>query len=217
MKSVTWFCFLKYLYALYFSKVQWWCQDKKSWILSGVAAFDPGGLHKLAKVKGSNHASETGFCCLCRRPEEARQGQRQQPRLRGRILLLPPKTRRNSPRSKAATTPQRQDFAASAEDVKKPTKAKGSKILNLERECCFRPRGGFWVLIMPGWLFKTEGFYNSFRNFCDILLSENYFSVLLRMSIKHKSACLCTVLTMYEQKYTKMPGIGNYYRIVTNF
>ena len=56
----------------------------------------------------------------------------------------------SSPRSKAATTPPRQDFAASAEDVKKPTKAKGSKILNLERECCFRPRGGFWVLIMPG-------------------------------------------------------------------
>ncbi len=64
---------------------------------------------------------------------------------------------------------------------------------------------------------RTEDFYKSFRNFCGILLSENYFSVLLRMSIKHKSACLCTVLTMYEQKYTKMPGIGNYYRIVTNF
>ena len=112
-----------------------------------ASAEDP---KKLAKVKGSNHASEAGFCCFRRRPEETRQGQRQQPCLRDRILLPLPKTRRNSPRSKAATTPQRQDFAASAEDVKKPTKAKGSKILNLERECCFRPRGGFWVLIMPG-------------------------------------------------------------------
>jgi len=49
--------------------------------LSAAAAFaeDP---KKLAKVKGSNHASEAGFCCLCRRPEETRQGQRQQPCLK---------------------------------------------------------------------------------------------------------------------------------------
>jgi len=179
-----------------------------------AAAFGPGGLQtlqdqrqqprlrkqdfaasaedpmKLSKVKGSNHASEAGFCCLCRRPEETRQGQRQQPRLRDRILLPLLKTRRNSPRSKAATTPRKQDFAAFGLD------------------------GG---LSMPGWPCKTEDFYNSFMGFCGILLSDNYLFVLLRMIDKHKSACLCTVLVMYDQKYTKAPGIGNYYRIVTNF
>ena len=123
-------------------------------------------VYKLSKTKGSNYASEAGFCCLCRRPDETLQDQRQQPRLR------------------------KQDFAAFGLD------------------------GG---LFMPGWPCKTEDFYNSFMDFCGILPNENYFFVLLRMNNKHKSACLCTVLVMYDQKYTKAPGIGNYYRIVTNF
>ena len=213
--SVTWFRFLKYLYALYFSKVQWWCQDKKYWILSGVAAFGSGGLHKLAKVKGSNHV------------------------LRSRILLPLPKTRRNSPRSKAATTPQRQDFAASAIEPMKLAKVKGSNHASEAGFCCLcrRPEetrqgqrqqpclkkqdfaafgldGG---LFMPGWPCKAEDFYKCFRDFCGILLSENYFFVLLRMSSKHKSAHLCTVLTMFDEKDTNAPERGNYYRIVTKY
>ena len=39
------------------------------------------------KRKGSNHASEAGFCCLRRRPNETHQAQRQQPHLRIEILL----------------------------------------------------------------------------------------------------------------------------------
>ena len=144
--SVTWFRFLKYLYALYFSKVQWWCQDKKSWILS-AAAFGPGGLHKLSKTKGSNHASETGFCCLCRRPEETRQGQRQQPCLK------------------------KQDFAASAEDPKKLAKVKGSRHASEAGFCCFRRRREetdqgqrqqnleSWARLLPLTLERVLGFY----------------------------------------------------------
>jgi len=56
------------------------------------------------KTKGSNRASEAGICCLCRRPDETRQGQRQQSRLK------------------------KQDFAASAEDLMKLAKAKGSNL-----------------------------------------------------------------------------------------
>jgi len=41
----------------------------------------------LALVKGSNVALETGFCCLCRRPDETDQDKRQQTRLGNRILL----------------------------------------------------------------------------------------------------------------------------------
>ena len=63
--------------------------------------------------------------------------------------------------------------------------------------------------------YEVGNFQETFRDFCSILPSENYFSVLLRMIDKHKSACLCTVLAMYDQKYTKLTRIGNYYRIVT--
>ena len=76
-----------------------------------ASAEDP---MKHTKLKGSRHASEAGFCCLRRRPDETPQAQRQQTRLRSRILLPPPKTRRNRSRPKAATTPRKQDFAASA-------------------------------------------------------------------------------------------------------
>jgi len=37
---------------------------------------------KLREVKGSRYASEAGFCCLRRRPDETDQGQRQQTRLK---------------------------------------------------------------------------------------------------------------------------------------
>ncbi len=74
-----------------------------------ASAEDP---KKLTKVKGSNHASEAGFCCLCRRPEETDQGQRQQPHLR------------------------KQDFAASAEDPKKLAKVKGSNHASEAGFCC---------------------------------------------------------------------------------
>ena len=150
-------------------------------------------VYKLSKTKGSNHVTEAGFCCLRRRPEETLQGQRQQSSQEIKILLPPPKTRRMVPRSKAAIIPRNQEFAA------------------------FGLGGDFLVLFMPGWPCKTEDFYNSFMNFCGILPSDNYLFVLLRMIGKHKNACLCTVLTMFEQKYTKMPIFGNYYRIVTNF
>ena len=52
-----------------------------------ASAKDP---MKPTKVKGSRHASEAGFCCLRRRPDETRQGQRQHTCLRSRVLLLPP-------------------------------------------------------------------------------------------------------------------------------
>ena len=91
-------------------------------------------------VKGSKHASEARFCCFCQRPEESHFGQRQQTRLGSKILLLLPKTQRNAPRSKAANTPRKQDFAASAEDPKKPILVKGSKHASEARFCCFRRR-----------------------------------------------------------------------------
>ena len=68
---------------------------------------------KLTLVKGSKSASEAGFCCFCLGPDEIHFGQRQQSRLKSRILLLLPETRWNSLWSKAAISPQRQDFAAS--------------------------------------------------------------------------------------------------------
>ena len=55
-----------------------------------ASAEDP---MKPTRPKGSNLASEARFCCLRQRPNETDQGQRQQTRLRSRILLLPPKTR----------------------------------------------------------------------------------------------------------------------------
>ena len=79
-----------------------------------ASAEDP---MKLTKIKGSKHASEAEFCCLRQRPDETRQTQRQQSRLRSRILLLLPKTLRNSPGPKAAIAPRKQDFAASANNT----------------------------------------------------------------------------------------------------
>jgi len=88
-----------------------------------ASAEDP---MKLARSKGSNIVSEAGICCLCRRPNETCQDQRQQMLLSSRILLLPPKTRRNLPRSKAANAPQKQDFAASAKDPKNVPRSKAA-------------------------------------------------------------------------------------------
>ena len=93
---------------------------------------------KRAEIKGSKHASQARFCCFCQRPKETRRGQRQQTRLASKILLLPPKTRRNLFWSKAANTPRKQGFAASAEDPMKPTKPKGSKHASEARFCCLR-------------------------------------------------------------------------------
>ena len=98
-----------------------------------ASAEDP---MKPILVKGSKHASEARFCCFCQRPEETHFGQRQQTRLASKILLLLPKTQRNAPRSKAANTPRKQDFAASAEDPMKPTKPKGSNHTSEARFCC---------------------------------------------------------------------------------
>ena len=98
-----------------------------------ASAEDP---KKLAGPKGSNRATEAGFCCLCRRPDETRRAQRQQSHLRSRILLLLSKTLRNSPRPKAAILSRKQDFAASVEDPKKLTKPKGSNHASEARFCC---------------------------------------------------------------------------------
>ena len=44
--------------------------------------------HKMeAPPEATKTPSDMLFCCLCRRPNETDQGQRQQPRLGGRILL----------------------------------------------------------------------------------------------------------------------------------
>ena len=89
-----------------------------------ASAEDP---KKLAKVKGSNRTTEAGFCCLCRRPEETRQDQRQQPRLK------------------------KQDFAASAKDPMKPAKTKGSRHASRSRILLLLvSEGDFSALIMPG-------------------------------------------------------------------
>ena len=69
---------------------------------------------KPAKRKGSNRALEAGFCCLRHRPDETRQAQRQQPRLK------------------------KQDFAATAAGPMKPTKHKGSNHASESRFCCHR-------------------------------------------------------------------------------
>jgi hypothetical protein len=98
-----------------------------------ASAEDP---MKPAKIKGSKHASEAGFCCLCRRPEETCRDQRQQSRLRSRNLLPLPKTRRNLPSPKAANSSQEQEFVASAVDPMKLTKIKGSNLASKSRMCC---------------------------------------------------------------------------------
>ena len=82
---------------------------------------------KFAKVKGSRYASGS------------------------RILLPLPKTRRNSPRSKAADTPREQDFAASDVDPKKLAKVKGSRHASESRILLLlASEGDFSALIMPG-------------------------------------------------------------------
>ena len=93
-----------------------------------------------SKTKGSNIVSQARFCCLCQRPEETHFGQRQQTRLGSKILLLLPKTRRNSFWSKAANTPRKQDFAAFAKDPKKLILVKGSKHASEARFCCLCQR-----------------------------------------------------------------------------
>ena len=102
-----------------------------------ASAEDP---KKLTKIKGSNLASEAGFCCFRRRPDETRQEQRQLKCLEIKNLLLLPKTRRNLPSPKAANAPQKQDFAASVKDPKKLTKIKGSNLASEAGFCCFRQR-----------------------------------------------------------------------------
>jgi len=97
-------------------------------------------LKKPILVKGSKHASQARFCCLCRRPDETHFGQRQQTRLASKILLPLPKTQRNAPRSKAANTPRKQDFAAFAKDPKKLILVKGSKHASEARFCCLCQR-----------------------------------------------------------------------------
>ena len=113
-----------------------------------ASAEDP---KKLARVKGSRRVSGAGFCCHRRRPDETRQDQRQQTRLGSKILLPPPKTRRNRPRPKAATTPQKQVFAASVVDPKKLAKVKGSRHASESRILLLlASEGDFSALIMPG-------------------------------------------------------------------
>ena len=72
--------------------------------------------HKMeAPPEATKTPSDMLFCCLCRRPNETYQGQRQQPRLR------------------------RQDFAASAEDPMKLSKVKGSNHASEAGFCCLSP------------------------------------------------------------------------------
>ena len=93
-------------------------------------------MMKLTKPKGSNHASQAGFCCLCQWPDETHFGQRQQTRLGSGILLPLPQTRWNSPGSKAAILSRKQDFAASAVDPMKLALVKGSNSALEARFCC---------------------------------------------------------------------------------
>ena len=95
---------------------------------------------KPDRTKGSNLASEAGFCCLCQRPDEAHIDQRQQYCIASKILLPLPETRRSLPRSKAAISPLKQDFAASAEVPMKPAKTKGSNLASEAGFCCLCPR-----------------------------------------------------------------------------
>ena len=94
------------------------------------------GPMKPAKHKGSNHALEGGFCCHRPGSHETRQAQRQQPRLRSKNLLPLPEVPLNPPNTKAATTPQKQEFAATARGPMKLTKSKGSNRASEARFCC---------------------------------------------------------------------------------
>ena len=125
-------CFCQRHEETYFGQRQQYCLSKQDFAAS---AEDP---MKSARTKGNNIVSQARFCCLCQRPEETRQDQRQQSHLASKILLLLPKTQRNAPRSKAANTPRKQDFAASAEDPMKLTRIKGSNTVSQTSFCCFR-------------------------------------------------------------------------------
>ena len=58
----------------------------------------------------------------------------------GQLFIWKKSDQINSSRPKAADSPHKQDFAASAEDPMKPTKTKGSKLASEARFCCFRRR-----------------------------------------------------------------------------
>ena len=106
-----------------------------------ASAVDP---MKLTKTKGSNQTLESRICCLCRWPDETREDRRQQSDLGIKNLLPLPLTRWNSRKSKAATRPLNQEFAASALDPMKfyqalvefhRVKGRGSKFLILWNNC----------------------------------------------------------------------------------
>ena len=95
-----------------------------------------GDLKKRALVKGSKCPKKSRMCCLCRRPEETRLGQRQQmPREIKKVLPLP-ESFRNTHRIKAANVLRNQECAAFAGDPKKRASDKGSKCLEKSRKCC---------------------------------------------------------------------------------
>ncbi len=93
-------------------------------------------LKKGVSVKSSNHPKKSRICCLRRRPEETRVGQRPQILQEIKNLLPPASTRRNVPWSKAAIIPGNQEFAASAVDPKIGARVKGSNHLEKSRICC---------------------------------------------------------------------------------
>ena len=88
-----------------------------------ASAVDP---KNPAKRKGSNYSKKSRICCLCRRPQEPCQAQRQQLLQEIKNLLPLPLPPRTLPSAKAADMPWNQEFAASAVDPKNPVKRKGS-------------------------------------------------------------------------------------------
>ena len=95
---------------------------------------------KHATVKGSKSPEKSRKCCLCRRPEETRLGQRQQKSREIKNVLPLPETLRNMPRSKAANIPRNQEYVAFARDPKKHATVKGSKCPEKSRKCCLSRR-----------------------------------------------------------------------------
>jgi hypothetical protein len=87
-------------------------------------------------VKGSNYIKKSRLCCLCRRPDETRHGQRQQISQEIKNVLPLPETRRSSSWSKAANVLRNQEFAAFTRDPKKHVSVKGSKYPEKSRKCC---------------------------------------------------------------------------------
>ena len=98
-----------------------------------ATAEDP---KKHASVKGSKYPKKSRMCCLCRIPVEARLGQRQQISEEVKNVLPLSKTRRSTPRSKAANIRRNQECAASAEDPKNLASVKGNKYPKKSRMCC---------------------------------------------------------------------------------